>query len=153
MSEREERFTPAQIADALERILEAQIAALKVKHNISPFNRSSTPLSVIEPIVRARIAQIRNGGYVTVSEYTRALHFLVTQCAICGKTAIYRMGASGRCREHRDCESEGMAWRRSLLNEKSRAIAESTTARDRRLRANDKASFIRALRNSGKARA
>ena len=48
-----------------------------------------------------RIAARCRQGWVSSWAVRRALPRLVTACAVCGKTAHYRVGSSGRCRVHK----------------------------------------------------
>jgi hypothetical protein len=50
------------------------------------------------------------------------LYRLITLCAVCGQTALYRLGSSGRCRLHRQVTEYAVEARRFRLNVRSAAI-------------------------------
>lgn len=76
-----------------------------------------------------------------------ALPRLVRWCAVCGKTALYRYGSSGRCRAHRlalDCYFERKLKRLDACSgfleamAKKRAIADISAERFRRTKRDHK---------------
>jgi hypothetical protein len=69
-----------------------------------------------------RHATWARAGHVTGYHLRVVLYRLITLCAVCGQTALYRLGSSGRCRLHRQVTEYAVEARRFRLNVRSAAI-------------------------------
>lgn len=59
-----------------------------------------------------------------------ALPYLVKVCELCGRKALYRYGAMGRCREHRMVKPEGILRLEDRLDRRRAAIGQRVRAAD-----------------------
>lgn len=87
-------WTDAQIIDAIDR--EADVWAAQGN-------------SFMERRYRSLAEFTRRTGRITRNAIRHAAHVLVTTCEFCHRTAIYRYGAVGRCREHKSIMSAHFA--------------------------------------------
>ena len=65
---------------------------------------------------------LRSGRPLSGAILRMALNRLVTVCGLCGKTALYRYGVQGRCREHRAEATPGFLQRNLMFNLRSAGL-------------------------------
>lgn len=92
-----------------------------------------------------KAAQLRSmgdrvaSGHLAKGDMDCLMYELVKTCGICGKTAYCRMGATGRCYEHRSVLTEGMQQYRAMWNRLQAAQSDDMNKADRLMRIKDKA--------------
>lgn|GEM_PF-4142166 len=69
-------------------------------------------------------------GAVTGYDVRTTLAVLVQACGICGKRALYRYGAYGRCRAHKDHQTAAFRYIKEQHNAKSASFGTAATHRD-----------------------
>jgi len=61
-------------------------------------------------------------GHLSGKDMRLLLPRMVKHCELCGKTALYRMGALGRCREHRMVPTKGFLYRKAIMEAKDERL-------------------------------
>jgi hypothetical protein len=99
-----------------------------------------------------RLAEAARNGRVFSITLRHALPRLVESCEICGKTAMYRYGSAGRCRQHKMDTPTFVTARRARLEAKASAWDRELESQDRLKRKDDmRRAHARALRCRPKA--
>lgn len=75
--------------------------------------------------------------HLTGALYRHVLSYLVETCDICGATALYRYGGSGRCAAHKEDIPTTAYEYRARQNQRSAAIDTRKNAQDQQLRKRD----------------
>lgn len=96
---------------------------------------------------RQRAESVRSGR-LSKRDLTEALPRLITQCTLCGATALYRYGIEGRCRRHRDIPTDGFVHRIWMFEAKSNGIEQSQAERARKMSIKDQVKAFHAARNN-----
>jgi hypothetical protein len=75
---------------------------------------------------------VERTGKFSAMVLSMALPILIKKCALCGKTALYRLANEGRCREHKMVPAESAQERRRRIDLGSADISESNKNFDKR---------------------
>jgi hypothetical protein len=128
-----------------------EFAAWRLWRNRIPFTDAEVGQELIRhgethPHPGIRRYWIRYGRKLRLSQcrlskkaYEAAVPGLVKQCRICGERALYRWGAEGRCKLHREVKPEWDAAYMRRQERKAVAIAAFKRSRDAHLRGVDSA--------------
>lgn len=126
-------WTDEQIAEVYDNLA----VVLETTH----YQKQETPKHRQKRIDKCRTiaAQIRRGFLSSRMLSAHVLDALIKTCSICGKVAHYRVGRTGRCREHKMVDIQGLHYQRHLAEQKSAAIRAEEKADDERKRRHDNA--------------
>ena len=107
---------------------------------------------IVSEYWRRRSADVRSGR-LSGKDLAKALPYLVTKCALCGATALYRYGTEGRCKSHRHLAPAFFTAKLGSLEAQRAAVEKEWRDNDARAkRSNNFRTFMTHRRNRTKER-